>query len=85
MYPVKAERTAPVRMQRVPTMKPFSKNAYGIVSVPAPKQQTIRAKVDEPREPSRIVVLTKRPGEPTTLRMRLPGDIGGVAGAVTYS
>ena len=44
-----------------------------------------REKIDALTEPSRSYDLTKRPGEPATLRIRFPGDIGGVELPKTYS
>ena len=43
------------------------------------------AKIDALWEPYRIFVLIKRPGDPTTCKIFLPGDIGGVAGALISS
>ena len=48
-------------------------------------QMMTNEKMDELAEPSLMVVFTKRPGELTTLRMRLPGDIGGVDAALISS
>ena len=55
-----------------------------MVKVPAPKQMITSANTEAFVEPSRICVFTNRPGEPTTLKMRLPGDIGGVDAATMF-
>ena len=56
-----------------------------MVRVPVPKQIITREKTDAFVEPSRICVFTKRPGEPTTRKILLPGDIGGVDIAWIFS
>lgn len=56
-----------------------------MVKVPAPKHMITSAKIDALWEPYLILVLMKRPGEPTTCKIFLPGDIGGVAGALISS
>ena len=56
-----------------------------MVSMPEPRQHTTRAKTEAGAEPSRIYILTYRPGEPAARKMRLPGDIGGVEAAMTFS
>ena len=81
---MKAERKAPSRMHAIPSTKPFYKKRYGIVNVPAPKQTVTREKLEALVEPSRICVLTNLPGEPTTRKSLLPGDIGGVFGAIMF-
>jgi len=58
---------------------------FGIVNVPAPKQMMTRENIEALTEPSRSYALTKRPGEPATLRIRFPGDIGGVLSPVISS
>ena len=40
-----------------------------------------RENTDPLVDPSRIYVLMKRPGEPATFKIRLPGDIFGVDAA----
>lgn len=56
-----------------------------MVKVPAPRQIMTSAKIEAFIDPSLIVVLTKRPGEPAALKILLPGDMGGVDAAIIFS
>ena len=49
--------------------------------MPAPKHIMTKEKIEALKEPSRIEVFMYLPGELTTCKILLPGDIGGVVAA----